>query len=618
MEQSREALLEKVQQLPRVPGVYLFKDKAGRVIYVGKALDLRQRVRSYFQKPAHHSYRLKALVDNIAAFSSIVTDSEGEAFILESNLIKEYSPRYNVQFKDDKGYPFLRISTTEPYPRLEVARKVDEQGYRYFGPYSKAGAMRETMRLIKKLFPLRNCRQPLKEYEARGRPCLNFQIKRCLGPCRGTVSREEYAGVLEQVILFLEGRQSYLLKDMEQKMHQAAEALEFEKAARFRDQYYSLLNVMERQKVVSGDMEDRDVVALVRSGGANTVGFFRVRGGKLVGAEYFSPRGAEDAGPGEIMKAFLQHYYDRASFVPAEVLLSHTPEEERLLADWLREKRGRRAMIKVPRRGEKKALLEMVRKNTQLYARQEEEQARRQQDALLELARALSLDAAPWRIEGFDISHFAGRETVGAMVVFQEGVPVRDEYRRFKIRQADPADDYAALAEVLSRRLDNADYPVPSLILLDGGRGQLSSGLEILQAKKMEGIPMVSLAKEQEHVFLPGEKTPLALPATHPALRLLQQVRDEAHRFAISFGRSLTAKGSLASFLESVEGIGPARRKALLEHFGGLDSLKEASLKEIRSIAAMDTRSAENLFYSLHGEYEAEGDEDTDGETGAF
>ena len=609
MAQTREELAARVQQLPRDSGVYLFKDSANRVIYVGKALDLRQRVKSYFQKPAHSSYRLKALVDHIASLAYIVTDTEGEAFILEANLIKEYAPRYNVQFKDDKGYPFLRISTTDPYPRLEVARKVDEQGYRYFGPYSKAGAMRETMGLIKKLFPLRSCRQLLKEEEARGRPCLNFQIKRCLGPCRGLVSRKEYAGVLDQVVLFLEGRQNHLLRDLERKMNQAAEALEYEKAARFRDQSYSLQKVMERQKVVSKDLKDRDVVALLTLGAAHTVGLFRVRGGKLVGADYFSPRGAENAQPEEILKAFLQHYYDRAAFIPGELLLSHPPEEEGLLTDWLKEKRGKPVTLKVPRRGQKKALLDLVVKNTGLYARQEEEQGKRQRNALEELARLLTLPGMPSRIEGFDISHFAGQETAGAMVVFQEGVPNRDEYRRFKIRKADPSDDYAALAEVLSRRLDNPMLPKPSLILLDGGKGQLSAGMTILAQKGIETIPMASLAKEQEHIFMPHEKTPLALPANHPALKLLQQVRDEAHRFALSYGRSLTIKSSLSSFLESLEGIGPVRRKALLRHFGSLDALKEASLKEIRAVEGMDSRSAENLYDHLNGDFEAGEDE---------
>ncbi len=614
MERSREVLAGRVQQLPRAPGVYLLKNRAGRVIYVGKALDLRQRVRSYFQKPGHHSYRLRALVEQIASFSYIVTDSEGEAFILEANLIKGYAPRYNVQFKDDKGYPFLRISTTDSSPRLEVARKAGEEGYRYFGPYSRAGAMRETVKLIKKLFPLRSCRQPLQEGLSRGRPCLNFQIKRCLGPCRGSVSEGEYAAFLEQVVLFLEGRQEPLLKDLERKMQKAAEALEFEKAARFRDQFYALQNVMERQKVVAADQKDRDVMALIAHQSGYYLGLFRVRGGKLVGAEHFSPRGAEEVDPAEVMKAFLQHYYDKASFIPGELLLSCLPEEAELLTRWLAERRGKNVRLKVPRRGEKKALLEMVRRNTELHAHQEEEQDKNQANSLQALARLLFLPELPRRIEGFDISHFSGRETVGAMVVFQEGAPDREQYRRYKVQHADPADDYAALVEILSRRLGNSSLPTPSLILLDGGKGQLSAGQEVLRDKGLDGLPLVALAKEQEHLFLPGEKTPLALPTAHPALKLLQQVRDEAHRFAVTYSRLLTLKSSLTSFLESVSGIGPVRRKALLQHFDGLEALEEASLEEIRAVKGMDSRSAENLYRRIQAEYNTGRDE---GEYGA-
>ncbi len=612
MKQDREALLFRVQQLPRAPGVYLFKDSDGRVIYVGKALDLRQRVRSYFQNTAQRSFRWRALVEKISSLSYIVTDSEGEAFILESNLIKEHAPRYNVQFKDDKGYPFLRISTLEPYPRLEVVRKLEEEGYRYFGPYSRAGAMRETVRWIKKLFPLRSCRQPLQERQARGRPCLNFQIRRCLGPCRGLVSREEYAVQLDQVVLFLEGRQGHLLKELQKKMQRAAGELDFEAAARFRDQYQALQGVMERQKVVSGDQQDRDVITLVANAGRNNVGIFRVRGGKLVGAEYFSPRGAEEARPGEIMKAFLRHYYDRASFIPAELLFSHPPDEQDMLAVWLAEKRGRRVSLKVPRRGEKRALLEMASKNTALYARQEESASGRQEEALQALARLLGLEKPPLRIEGFDISHFAGRETAGAMVVFQGGLPKKEAYRRYKIKEAAPADDYGALAEMLSRRLADQRLPAPALLLLDGGRGQLSTCLEVLRAAGLDNVPLLALAKEEEHLFLPDERTPLVLPASHPALKLLQQVRDEAHRFALSYGRFLTLKSSLASFLESVRGIGPARRRTLLDEFEGLEALQEASLAEIRAVRGMDERSAANLYHSLHASRETGEDDDED------
>ncbi|RJX29449.1 MAG: excinuclease ABC subunit UvrC [Dethiobacter sp.] len=598
---TRGSLSSQVGQLPHSPGVYLFKDEQGRVIYVGKALDLRQRVRSYFQKTALHSPRLKALVENISTFSYIVTDSEAEAFVLESNLIKEYSPRYNVQFKDDKHYPYLRLNMEEPFPWLEVARRLEGKGYRYFGPYSKAGAMRETMKLIKKLFPLRSCRQQLKEGEVKGRPCLNHQIKRCLAPCSGSLTQHEYALVLEQVILFLEGRQSYLLKKMEKDMAAAAKALEFEKAARLRDQCYSLQRLMERQKVVTADLKDRDVIALLEIPQGFSVGLFRVRGGKLLGAENFTPRGTEGAEAGEIMKEFLRHYYDTAASIPGELLLSHMPAEKELLEKWLQKKReNKKVRIKVPVRGEKKALLELVKKNTLLHAQHEGEHSRKQELFLEELRKLLGLPEPPQRIEGYDISHLAGKETVGSMVVFLQGEPWKEGYRRFKIRSAGPADDYAALTEVLQRRFKNSRLPFPSLILLDGGQGQLSSALKVLKEKGLNHLPLAALAKEREQIFLPYQRAPLNLPDSHPALKLLQQVRDEAHRFALSLSRKLVKKSSLSSFLESVPGIGPVRRKALLEHFAGMEALTKASLQEIRSVRAMDSASAERLYGELH------------------
>jgi len=591
--------VSRIQKLPHSPGVYLFKDEAGTVIYVGKALDLCRRVRSYFQKPELHPPRVRALVEKIAALSYVLTDSESEAFVLESNLIKEYSPRYNVQFKDDKHYPYLRLNMSEPFPRLEVARRIEGKGYRYFGPYSSAGAMRETLRLIKKLFPLRSCRRQLKEGEARGRPCLNYQIKRCLGPCRGDITAREYGVVLDQVILFLEGRQSYLLKKIEKDMKAAARALEFEKAARLRDQYYSLQKVMERQKAVATDLKDRDVIALVETPKGFSIGLFRVRRGKLLGAETFVPRGTEGADSGEVMKEFLRHYYDTAAVVPGELLLSHMPVEKEFLEKWLQQKRGNKKIhLKVPLRGEKKALLELVKKNTLFQAQHDQADSREKELSLEELAALLELPEPPQRIEGYDISHLAGRGTVGSMVVFVGGKPWKEGYRRFKVRTAGPADDYAALAEVLERRFNNSK-PLPALILIDGGQGQLSVACSILGKKGLGHLPVIALAEEREQIFLPQRKAPLDLPDSHPALQLLQQVRDEAHRFALSLSRNLVKKSSFSSFLESVPGIGPVRRKALLEHFGGLEALRKASLEEIKSVRAVDSATAERLYREL-------------------
>ena len=598
MREEKEILLKKVQQLPHSPGVYLFKDKEERVIYVGKARDLSQRVRSYFQKPAHQPPRVRALVKNISSLSYIVTDSEKEAFVLEANLIKEHSPRYNVQFKDDKQYPYLRLNLQEPFPRLEVARRIEEgKNYRYFGPYSDAGAMRETLRLIKKLFPLRSCRQELQEGESRGRPCLNFQIKRCLGPCRGKVLRQEYGQLLEQVILFLEGRQSDLLKKMEKEMQKAADALEFEKAARIRDQYYSLQRVIERQKVVSTEPKDMDIIALVELPQGFTVGLFCVRNGKLIRAENFVPRGTAGADGGEIMKEFLRHYYATAASIPEELFLSHLPAEKELLEKWLQEKsNNRKVILKVPRRGEKKALLELVKKNALAHARHRVESLKGKELFLEELGRLLGLSEPPQRIEGYDISHLGGKETVGSMVVFLGGEPWKEGYRRFKVKTAALADDYGALAEVLKRRFSNSELSLPSLILIDGGRGQLSTALAALKEMNLSCLPVVALAKGKEHIFLPQEREPLELPPSHPALKLLQQVRDEAHRFALSFSRELAQKSSLSSLLESVPGIGPARRKALLERFGGLEALRGASLEEIASVPSLDRATAERLY----------------------
>lgn len=604
MQEPRELLISGIQELPRLPGVYLFKDKKNEVIYVGKALNLRQRVRSYFQKPSHEMVRLKALVEKIVSLSYIITDSEEEAFILELNLIKEYSPRYNVQFKDDKAYPYLCLTTGENFPRLVMTRRVENRGHRYFGPYSSAGAVKETVKLIKKLFPLRSCRQQLEEGEVRGRPCLNYQIKRCLAPCQGQVSAAEYAGIVEQVSIFLEGRQTYLLKKIEKEMVAAAEALEYEKAALLRDQHFALQKMMERQKAVVADQKDRDVVALVSLQKGFIVGLFRVRGGKLLGAEHFTPRKTEGAETGEIMKEFLRHYYDQSNYIPGELLLSHLPVEERLMVEWLQKKRGTkgRVRLKVPMRGEKKALLELAKRNAILHAQQGEERLNREKSSLVELGKLLSLAEPPLRIEGYDISHFSGQGTVGSMVVFYQGKPLKEAYRRFKIRTASAADDYAALAEVLQRRFKNKELPLPSLILLDGGRGQLSAARKVLQEEPLAGIPLVALAEEQEQLFLPGKKDPLTLPGTDPALKILQQIRDEAHRFALFLSRDLNLKNSLASTLMKIPGIGPVRSKALLRHFNGLERLREASLEELRAVPGMNELSARNLYGEFHGE----------------
>lgn len=596
------ALQEQLKALPRRPGVYIFRDKADTVIYVGKAQDLRLRVRSYFQHAVNPSPRLQSLRRTIYSLSTIVTDSEEEAFILESNLIKEHAPRFNVQFKDDKHYPYLCFTMDEDFPRLEVARRVMLKDYRYFGPYSNAGAMRETIRLIKKIFPLRSCRQPLREGEMRSRPCLNYQIKRCLAPCRGELSAQEYAALVQQVCLFLEGRQRALLRKIEADMKTAAAGLHFEKAARLRDQHAALLKMMERQKVLSSDGRDRDVIVLENLNREWVAALFRVRGGKLLAAEYFIPAAAAETEGAEMMKEFLRHYYGRASFIPAELLLSPLPAELELLEVWLQKLNNKKKVtIYHPRRGEKKALLELLRQNALLHLQQLQERRNSEEDALSALAGALNLAALPQRIEGYDISHFAGHETVGAMVVFEGGKPSKDSYRRFNICAANPADDYAALAEVLRRRLQHEKLPLPDLLLVDGGRGQLSAALSVLSETSRPAPALVALAKEHEQIFLPGRSLPLTLPRSHPALKLLQKVRDEAHRFASAHSREKQVRRSLSSKLRDVPGIGPARSKAVMQHFGGMENLRKATLAELAAVPGMNKTAAEALYAYLQG-----------------
>lgn len=583
--------------LPRGPGVYLFRDGKGTVIYVGKAQDLRQRVRSYFQQGAVDSPRLQMLREKIQSFSTIVTDTEEEAFILESNLIKEHTPHFNVQFKDDKHYPYLCLTMGEHFPRLVVARRATTKDCRYFGPYSSAGALRETLHLIKKIFPLRSCKQPLLEGEKRGRPCLNFQIKRCLAPCSGEIMSGDYKDVVQQVCLFLEGRQRTLLRKIETEMKEAAALLQFEKAARLRDQYASVEKVMERQKVVAADGRDRDIVALVQSDHNLVASLCRVRGGKMLSLEHFIPTAPEGACAGEIIKEFLRHYYERAAFIPRELLLSHLPAEQELLEQWLKQHNEQKTVkLHQPRRGAKKALLELVHKNALIYLEQLEKRQEENEDILAALAEALELPTSPLRIEGYDISHFGGRETVGSMVVFHEGKPWKSGYRRFTVSEALPGDDYGALAEVLQRRLKNRELPLPDLLLVDGGKGQLAVAVAAVAAAQQGSIPVVALAKEQEKLYLPTRLLPLALPPSHPALKLLQQVRDEAHRFALTLSRSRQAKKSLASTLIAVPGIGPTRSKALLQHFGTLQQLQEASPSELAAVPGMNRKTAATLY----------------------
>ncbi|HOL16776.1 MAG TPA: excinuclease ABC subunit UvrC [Bacillota bacterium] len=615
-----EQLLEKVKQIPASPGVYLFKDAVGRVIYVGKAVSLRQRVRSYLADAATLPPKLKALQSQMRDIDYIVTGSEVEALILECNLIKEYRPRYNVYLRDDKDYPCLRL-TGELYPRLEYlrlsqkegrrgARRVEANkkkfGERFFGPYTNAGAVHETMRLLGKIFPLRRCRQPLTGEPSPHRPCLNYQMKRCLAPCRGSqaVSPEEYEAQVKQVALFLEGRQTELERDLEQKMQAAAERERYEEAARIRDQLLALRQVAARQQIVFNlkKTTDQDVLALVREGKEAAVHLFVIREGKLLNQEHFRLAGAAGESDDDALAAFIKSYYSRGGRPPKEIILSHPASEKELLQQWLKRTAGYRVNIIVPTRGDRKKLLDLAIRNGNLKLREELQRTwQREQLPLAELAELAGLKEEPARIEGYDISHLQGNEAVGSMVVFEQGRPHKESYRHFHLRRTPPGDDYAALQEVLRRRAGHNEWPLPDLILVDGGKGQLKAAREALDQAGLQALPVISLAKNPEQIFLEGAALPVILPAHSTLLQLLQRIRDEAHRFALDYHRRLRQQGSTFSALERIPGIGPKRKSALLQHFGSLEALLCASPEQIEAVPGFSKALAQTLYQHLHG-----------------
>jgi excinuclease ABC subunit C len=611
-----DTIKEKLNKLPRRAGVYLMKDERGKVLYVGKAVDLRQRVRSYFQKGQHLSAKVRAMVDRIRDLDYTVTDTEVEALILESNLIKEFRPRYNIDLKDDKQYPYLKITVQELFPRIVTTRRVEKDGARYFGPYTDTGAVRETVRLIRRLFPLRHCRKPI-DPKKELRPCLNRDIKRCLAPCSAAVTPAEYRKVVDQVLLFLEGKQDKLLRELTTRMTEAAENLHFEKAAHLRDQYRAVQAVTSRQKIVSADGRDRDVLALVSSEEEGCVQLFTVRGGKLTGREHFLVTNPTGEAPPELMGAFIRQYYSTAGDIPGEIILSDFASDKELLEQWLLRRRGRPVRLHVPQRGEKRELVRLACDNARLFLEQEElrEKARDPRVALQSLSDVLALGEPPYRIEGYDISHLHGEGTVAAMVVFQGGLPLPRDYRRFRMRTVNKPDDYASLREALTRRFarlaavryDSGEYTedpfliVPDLLLIDGGPGQLNTARQVLETMGFDSLPVVSLAKEEELLFLAGGNEPLSLPAISPALQLMQRVRDEAHRYVHTYQRTQRKGAQARSVLLDVPGIGEKRRKALLKHFGSLDAVRRASLDELAAVKSMNGVAAARLFNFFHG-----------------
>ncbi|HEX77335.1 MAG TPA: excinuclease ABC subunit UvrC [Dehalococcoidia bacterium] len=595
-----ERLKEQLNALPAQPGVYLLRDQGGNVLYVGKAASLRHRVRSHFGPGPALTPKLERMRARVHDLDFIVTDSEQEAVILECNLIKRHRPRYNVRLKDDKSYPYLKISLNEQWPRVYVTRRVEPDGSCYFGPFASAGSVRQTLSLVRRLFPFRTCRRPI---TAPTRPCLEYHIKRCLGPCLGTVSPKDYAQVIRQVIMFLEGKQEAVVKGLRRRMEAAARRLDFEQAAMLRDQLQAVERTIERQKITSPGRGELDVIALARAGDVACVEVFFIRHGKLLGREEFILEGTQDETPEQVMTSFVKQYYATALKIPPLVLLQHEVEEPRLLAHWLAQRRGGKVSLGVPRRGEKRQLVDMVAEN----ARQGLELRRVKQlsdsealaTALVQLKEALALPSLPNRVECYDISDIRGTSAVGSMVVFQEGRPKPAHYRRFRIKTVDGADDCAMLGEVLRRRFKRGTTSAeegwgitPDLLLVDGGKGQLNAALEAMREQGADSVPAASLAKEYEEVYLPGRAEPVRLPSNSPALYLLQRIRDEAHRFAWGYHQRMRRTQGMASALDSVPGIGPKRKRALLRHFGSIGAIREASVEELASVTGMTPQVA--------------------------
>ncbi|OQA23519.1 MAG: UvrABC system protein C [Chloroflexi bacterium ADurb.Bin360] len=602
MKKHSEVIEQQLATLPTKPGVYLMHNVRNQIIYVGKAINLANRVRSYFHASAQENAKTRRLVAEIASLEWIITDSEIEALILEANLIKQHRPRFNIRLKDDKRYPYLKI-TNEDFPKVLITRHMERDGGRYFGPYTSTGALRETLDLLRRLFPYRTCDREIAGTDAK--PCLYYDLKLCLGPCIGVVDRNEYLTMLGQLAEFMEGHTENVISDLERQIQEAAETLRFERAARIRDRLLALRQVTERQKVVSTAALNQDVIALARDDGNACVEIFFVRNGKLLGREYFVMEGGAGADDNEIMTAFLQQFYTNAAAIPPEILLPAQVAEAAVLESWLRVKRGDAVYLNVPHEGAGRELLDLAATNatetlTMLKAQWATDKHRNEL-ALQELQTALALPAAPVRIECYDISTTQGVEVVGSMVVFEHGVAKKSDYRRFKIKTVTGQDDFASMKEVLTRRFDRWRRvsggelkgtrgsqgwgKLPDLLVVDGGKGQLGMAVEVLQAfELMTKVPVVGLAKRHEELFKPGESRSLVLEPTDPAILLLRRIRDEAHRFAITYHRQRRQKLGLASQIDEIPGIGPVKRRALLKHLGSLAAIQSSTIEELMQV----------------------------------
>ncbi len=590
-----EELLEKVSHLPTTPGVYLWHDKYNRIIYVGKAINLRNRVRSYVRQDANRAPKVTAMMRRAVDVEIIQTKTEMEALILENTLIKEHHPKYNIMLRDDKTYPYIKVAVQEDFPRVYMTRRMERDGAKYFGPFTDVTAVHQVLKLLYLYYPLRTCRSMKVD-----RPCLQYHMHYCEAPCVGLVKAEKYRTYIDEVVQLFEGKHTPLLDTIQKKMEDAAEQLEFEQAARYRDQLTSIGKIQEKQRMVT-QRGDLDVLGIAMEGNLACVQLLFIRGGRLLGREnYFVNTEGDEAEI--IMTEFIKQYYGSTTFIPKELLLPMESSEQQLFTEWFTDMKGQNVDISVPQRGYKKDMINMAHENAQTFLNERRRQWQHEIDktggAVKRLAEVLDLPRLPERMECFDISHTQGAETVASMVVFEGGKPAKKEYRRFKLKttQGKP-DDFKSMAEIMERRYGNeTDWPMPDLIVIDGGKGQLNAALPLIRQVGVVDVPVISLAKRIEEVFVEGQSDSIILSHHTPELQLLQQIRDEAHRFAITYHRKLRGKRNLESILDHIEGIGPKRRQALWKEFGTLEKMKEASVEELEQVESMNRKSAQTLY----------------------
>lgn len=607
---------EELKKLPGKPGVYLMHDEKDAIIYVGKAISLKNRVRQYFQSSRNKGAKIEQMVTHISRFEYIVTDSELEALVLECNLIKEHRPKYNTMLMDDKTYPFIKVTVNEPFPRVMMARRMKKDKAKYFGPYTSAGAVKDTIELIRKLYHIRSCNRSLPKDIGKERPCLNYHIHQCYAPCQGYISREEYRKSIDEVVRFLNGNYDPILKELEEKMLDASENLEFEKAIEYRELLASVQKIAQKQKITDTAGDDRDIIAMASEGEDAVVQVFFIRGGRLIGRDHFYLKIAENDTKSEILSSFIKQFYAGTPYIPAELMLPEEIEDQEIIEEWLTTKREHKVRLRIPKKGTKEKLVELAQKNAQMVLKNDKERLKREEGrtigAVKELEKILGLTGII-RMEAYDISNTNGFDSVGSMVVYEHGKPKRNDYRKFKIKSVQGPDDYASMNEVLTRRFEHGlrerqdesetggFQAFPDLIMMDGGRGQVNIALEVLEKLNLH-IPVCGMVKDDNHRTrgLYFNNVELPIDRNSECFRLITRIQDEAHRFAITFHRQLRSKGQVHSILDDIPGVGPARRKDLMRSFENIEAIRNATVDDLKELPSMNEKSAQEVYKFFH------------------